>query len=152
MKRLTSLLLFALLPWMGCKEENQIYKNIIDDFPQGEWLPDRTLSFEFEVDNAETAYNCFILLRHAYGFRETTIPLDGLLITPSGEEQPFSTVVAVREGEEYLSSCMGDLCDLEMILTNLSPVEQGTYKISLSQERQLAGILSIGLRVETKEN
>ncbi|MEM9983135.1 MAG: hypothetical protein AAF734_11610, partial [Bacteroidota bacterium] len=93
-----------------------------------------------------------VLLRHAYGFKEATIPISGLLVTPSGEEQPFSMVVTVREGEEYLSSCMGDLCDLEIILTDFSPVKQGIYRISLSQEGQLAGILSVGLRVEAKEN
>lgn len=140
------LLFFAVLACFGC--EDSVYKKIIS-FPDNQWKRTDAITFEFSIEKAGN-YQIFVLYRHIYGIPFREIPLN-ITYSASGattETKPFTLRIADDQGNT-LSDCIGDICDIEVKLTE-GELPEGEYRVTLANtfdHEYLPNTPSIGIKV-----
>jgi|SRR5436190_18358574 len=159
MKYLKYFLILILSSYLSSCDESRIFENNID-FKEGVWEKEKTLDFDFTIENSDQLYNLYYNVRYTntypyYNFfsryfiydstgkeiKSIPLPEDMFLFDP-------------KTGEPY-GSGMGDIYDHRIsFLKNYKFPYPGKYKIKIFQymrKEPLAGIVSFGIRVEKSQ-
>lgn len=144
MKKLS--LLVVILVCFGCKES--VFKQNIA-FPDNQWKRNDPQSFTFTIKK-KANYEILVLYRHIYGIPFREIPLS-VTYSASGattETKPFTLTIADEQGNT-LSDCIGDICDIEVKLTE-GELAPGEYTVTLANtfdHEYLPNTPSVGIKV-----
>lgn len=127
-----------------------------DSFPTYTWKSGQEVTFNPTIEDATKSYELVLGLRHVYGLKIRTLPINLLQISPSGKETSKEyQLTLIDDKGEYISSCGGDLCDIEVIVeSNLKFEETGEYKYVVTHSMpidRIPGIMEVGLIINTVE-
>ncbi|MGB3588456.1 MAG: gliding motility lipoprotein GldH [Tunicatimonas sp.] len=150
------LALLLLLVLTRC-DDNRVYEDNTD-FDQTVWAADSLLSFRFQIDEPEQAYNIYWNVRNtiAYPFRNLylTYYLEDTLGHTIKTELYEMNLFESRTGKPF-GSGLGDIFSHQVLaLPNYKFDTAGMYQIRLQQymrQDTLPEILSVGVRVEVAE-
>ena len=117
------------------------------------WKKGKKVSFNPEIiDNSET-YNISFAFRHVYGFQLKSIKIRVQQTTPSGNTQSKDYEIPIfTEDDTYLSTCAGDICDLETLIEKDFKFEEtGTYTYEIEHLvpiEELPNVMEIGMIID----
>jgi len=150
------LLLFLIVATllMGC-DSSRVFENYVE-FSERNWKIQEPASFEFEITNTQQQYNLYYEVRNSLDYPWQRIFVSYQLSDATGNalsKKLVSNYLFEKSGEPLGRSGLGDVYDHQfLVLQNYTFAQPGKYKFTLQQENRqdtLAGILAIGLRVET---
>lgn len=143
---MTFLLVSAAL--VGCST----YKKYDEEsFPNYSWEQGQEVKFTPIIEDNTTSYRLGIGLRHFYGMSRPKVNINVKYISPSGIIKTEVYDLLIKEDNNYVGSCAGDLCDLETFVNDeIYFAETGEYTLILSHNEsyKVAGIMALGLIVD----
>lgn len=138
----------------GC-DSSRVFENYIE-FKERTWNIQEPVSFEFEINNTQQQYNLYYEVRNSLDYPWQRIFVQYQLTDSTGavlSNKLVSNYLFEKSGEPLGRSGLGDVYDHRfLVLPNYSFTQRGKYKFTIQQENRqdtLAGVLAIGLRVET---
>jgi len=147
---------FCFLLLAGCDS-----KRVFEDyskFKNRAWLVNDPAVFQFEIKDASKKYNLYYNVRNSLEYPWQRIFIQYQLADSSGtflSTKLVSNYLFEKSGKPLGRSGLGDVYDNQfLLLENYSFSNAGLYRMELEQlNRQdtLAGILAIGIRVETAQ-
>jgi gliding motility-associated lipoprotein GldH len=111
------------------------------------------LTFEIQVEDIESPYDIFLNVRHIPEVRYEELNLNFTIFSPGGDMRTtdYTLEFVDRDGNQ-LSECLGDLCDLQVLLRDgLRFNEKGLAKFEIENKFtkvELPGIIEVGLIVK----
>ena len=133
---------------------NHVYKEYNkESFPTYVWKQGQEISFNPTIADINKRYKLTLGIRHLYGFKLNGIKEPVRSAAPSGKETTKDYELKIKDSEgKYISSCGGDLCDLEvMVDENIKFEEVGEYKYSVThnvQTDRIPGVMEFGLIID----
>jgi len=151
------LILFSFLLFAGC-DSKRVFEDY-SEFKSRNWLVSDPASFEFEIKDASKKYNLYYNVRNSLEYPYARIFINYAVTDSSGSELTkkltSNFLFDQKTGQPYGRSGLGDVYDNQfLLLENYSFKNTGIYRMQLEQfNRQdtLAGILAIGIRIETAQ-
>lgn len=147
-------LFFTLLFLAGC-DSNRVFEDY-REFDDRKWKINDPAVFEFQINDVSKKYNLYYNVRNSLDYPVSRIFVNYLLTDSTGNEiakQLKSDFLFEKDGRPLGRSGLGDVYDNQFLLLENQRFEKsGTYKFYLEQFSRydtLAGILAVGLRVET---
>lgn len=138
----------------GC-DSSRVFENYVE-FKERTWNIQEPVSFEFEINNTQQQYNLYYEVRNSLDYPWQRIFVQYQLTDSTGavlSNKLVSNYLFEKSGEPLGRSGLGDVYDHRfLVLPNYSFTQRGKYKFTIQQENRqdtLAGVLAIGLRVET---
>lgn len=121
-------------------------------FPTRVWQSEQTIEFKPTIEDNSKSYQLGLGIRHMYGIKNSKINITVQSISPSGttEVKNYDLLIKDEDGD-YISSCAGDLCDLETFVnSDFSFKETGEYTFILShnERAKIPGVMAIGLVID----
>ena len=160
MRHYLYLLFISLSALLFSCNDNRVYEKNIDI--ESAWNKKDTLSFEFEISDANSKYNLFYTIRYSNSYPYYNLftkyflyDISGILIKyPQIPEDMY--LFDPKTGEPY-GKGLGDIFDQKVsFLKDFKFPVPGKYKIKVLQymreDQALSGIQSFGIRVEKAEN
>ncbi len=147
MTRITTLLLVSVA-FIGC---STFKKYDEESFPNYSWEHGQEVEFTPMIEDNSTSYRLGIGLRHFYGMTQASVNINVKYISPSGSTKMEVYDLLIKEDDNYVGSCAGDLCDLETFVNDeIYFAETGEYTLILSHNEsyKVAGIMALGLIVD----
>ncbi len=146
---------FTLLFLAGC-DSNRVFEDY-KEFSDRTWKVNDPAVFEFQIKDISRKYNLYYNVRNTVGYPYARIFVQYSLKDSTGTELTkklaSNFLFDQKTGRPLGRSGLGDVLDNQFLLIeNQSFKTEGTYHFRLDQfNRQdtLAGILAVGLRVET---
>jgi gliding motility-associated lipoprotein GldH len=147
------LLLFTLL-LTSCDRVYREYDK--DSFPTYTWKNGQEVTFNPVIEDVTKSYELVLGLRHVYGLKIRTLAINVRQISPSGKESSKEyQVKLIDDRGEYIGSCGGDLCDIEVAVeSGVKFDEGGKYKYIVTHNMPLdriPGIMEVGLIINRQE-
>ncbi len=150
-----SVVLIALCILLSGCDGNRVFENYIE-FKERAWNIQEPASFEFEITNIQQQYNLYYEVRNSLDYPWQRLFVQYQLADSTGaiiSKKLVSNYLFEKSGEPLGRSGLGDVYDHRfLVLPNYSFTQPGKYKFTIQQENRqdtLAGVLAIGLRVET---
>lgn len=154
--RIVLFFLAAVLLLTSC-DSNRVFENYVE-FKDRTWKIQEPANFEFEITDTEKQYNLYYEVRNNLAFPWQRIFIKYQLADSAGtslSENLLSAYLFEKSGEPLGRSGLGDVYDHQFpVLQNYTFTKPGKYTFTIQQENRqdtLAGVLAIGLRVETKK-
>ncbi|MEZ4883744.1 MAG: gliding motility lipoprotein GldH [Chitinophagales bacterium] len=154
MKNILLLFLFVVvLQFSACKPA--LYKHFID-IPNNVWQKDNTVVFKVDMDKPVATADVRLAIRYVDGYLYDHLKVNVKRISPSNKKSEQELNIKMMDGNEgYIGEGMGDLWDLEQVLTDgfENFEESGTYQYEVSQtmkDDQFPLVVEVGLIVEEK--
>ncbi len=155
--RLLLFLPFALLVVCSC-DKARVYEDSLD-FKERSWRIADTAKFNFEIKDPGRRYNVFCNLRNSLDYPYARFFVRFTLRDSAGAELGEKLVSQFlfdqKTGQPFGHSGLGDVFDHQFLLAGQQEFKHpGSYQVELLQfmrQDTLAGILSVGVRVETAE-
>ena len=130
------------------------------DFASRTWAAQHSPEFQFRIQDAGMRYNLYYTVRNTIDYPFARLFVNYQLTDSAGqvlsEKLITSYLFDVKTGKPNGRSGLGDVYDhRELILENFEFRQPGLYKLRLQQFMRtdsLAGVLAVGMRVETAEN
>jgi gliding motility-associated lipoprotein GldH len=127
-----------------------------DSFPTYTWKNGQEVTFNPTIEDATKSYELVLGLRHVYGLKIRTLPVNVRQISPSGKESSKEyQLTLIDDKGEYISSCGGDLCDIEVAVeSGVKFDETGEYKYIVTHSMpidRIPGIMEVGLIINEQE-
>ena len=120
-----------------------------ESFSNYSWSSGQQLTFKPLIEDAPSSYELGLGIRHVYGLRNSHINITIKSISPSGIIKTENHDFFLKDGNgNYLSSCAGDMCDLETYVNNdllLEEAGEYTFFLSHNMPSNISGILAFGL-------
>lgn len=151
MKKLAIISLLSLLILsIGCKDENQVYKNYYKNFTDYNWASSKIVEFTPTIEDINSDYDIIFSFRHIYGIPLENLHINVEITTPSGViTNKAYTIEVFNNKDKYLGDCAVDYCDLDTIIeADFKFDETGTYKFNISQMEDkdpLNFVMEVGL-------
>ena len=149
--------LFLLLPLLivtACTQFG-LYSETIKGFDNNRWEKNDTKSFSFKINEDVKKANVLILFSHVYEPGYDKVPVEVTFKKEGGNEETFMTDLLLKDEQgENLTSCMGDVCDLEQVVKENFTLAKGDYTITISNTTNLPylpNVIALGIGVETAE-
>ena len=150
--------LFLLLPLLivtACTQFG-LYSETIKGFDNNRWEKNDTKSFSFQINEDVKKANVLILFSHVYEPGYDKVPVEVTFKKEGGNEETFMTDLLLKDEQgENLTSCMGDVCDLEQVVKENFNLEKGNYTVTLTNKvgllPYLPNVVALGISVETAE-
>jgi gliding motility-associated lipoprotein GldH len=147
------LLLFTLL-LTSCDRVYREYDK--DSFPTYTWQNGQEVIFNPAIEDVTKSYELVLGLRHVYGLKIRTLAINVRQISPSGKESSKEyQLKLIDDRVEYIGSCGGDLCDIEVAVeSGVKFDEAGKYKYIVTHNMPLdriPGIMEVGLIINKQE-
>lgn len=145
----TSLLIIFL--FASCDSGRIYEKNI--RIPDGIWLKDQPVHFDFLVEDTLSSYNLYVNVRNTSLYPFSNLYLFITTTAPSGHFRKDTVeIILADEKGKWLGSGLGDIWDLQQIFKqNVRFAQRGRYHFEYEQAmrpERLPFILDVGLRVE----
>ena len=147
-----SLILISSLFLLISCDGTRIYE-VNKEINNADWEKDLVQEFDFEINDTELYYNVIINIRNKNNYAYSNLYL---FIEMSSPLEKFFTdtlefQLADQKGK-WTGSGVGNLWQNQVsLLSNVKMLEQGNYKINISQgmrDKNLIGISDVGVRVE----
>jgi gliding motility-associated lipoprotein GldH len=130
------------------------------DFATRNWAAQETPQFPFRIHDAGLRYNLYYTVRNTIDYPFARLFVNYQLTDSAGqvlaEKLVTSYLFDVKTGKPNGRSGLGDVYDhREPLLQNFEFRQPGLYYLRLQQFMRtdsLAGVLAVGMRVETAEN
>lgn len=137
---------------IGC---NRIYDEHYSDFPEYQWTASHEVMFTPEIKDTTATYMLGVYFSHVYGFPFRTMGLRITTTAPSGKQSYKDYYFdVIGEGNDYISTCAGDYCDMETELEQgLLFSEAGTYTLSvqpLMPRNPVNGVMAVGIYLKSE--
>jgi gliding motility-associated lipoprotein GldH len=147
-------LVIMILLFASCDRIYRKYDK--ESFPSYTWQSGQGIIFTPKIEDVSKSYELVFGLRHVYGLKMRTLAISVQQIAPSGKESSKDYQLTLIDGNgEYISSCGGDLCDIEVAVeTDVKFDEAGEYKFIVTHNMPLdriPGIMEVGLIINTLE-
>jgi gliding motility-associated lipoprotein GldH len=147
------LLLFTLL-LTSCDRVYREYDK--DSFPTYTWQNGQEVIFNPTIEDVTKSYELVLGLRHVYGLKIRTLAINVRQLSPSGKERSKEyQLKLIDDRGEYIGSCGGDLCDIEVAVeSGVKFDEAGKYKYIVTHNMPLdriPGIMEVGLIINKQE-
>jgi gliding motility-associated lipoprotein GldH len=147
------LLLFTLL-LTSCDRVYREYDK--DSFPTYTWKNGQEVIFNPAIEDVTKSYELVLGLRHVYGLKIRTLAINVRQLSPSGKERSKEyQLKLIDDRGEYIGSCGGDLCDIEVAVeSGVKFDETGKYKYIVTHNMPLdriPGIMEVGLIINKQE-
>jgi gliding motility-associated lipoprotein GldH len=154
MKRTAFNFLLAALLLTSCDRVYREYDK--DSFPTYTWKSGQEVIFNPTIEDATKSYELVLGLRHVFGLKIRTLAINVRQISPSGKETTNEyQLTLIDDKGEYISSCGGDLCDIEVaVASGIKFEEAGTYKFVVTHNMpidRIPGIMEVGLIINRQE-
>ncbi len=136
---------------------NRIYREYDQEsVPSYSWKHGQEIKFNPAIEDVSKSYELVLGLRHVYGLKMRTLAINVQQISPSGKESTKEyQITLIDDRGEYLSSCGGDLCDIEVpVERDIKFSEPGEYTFIVTHNMPLdriPGIMEVGLIINTVE-
>jgi len=122
------------------------------NFPDNRWERENIQTFEFEVKEDMDA-DIAILFSHIDAPQYDKVPLEITIQNPAGEKETIAVMLRLKnEAGEELSDCVGDVCDLETVIREATPMKKGTYVFKLqnafAKYKFTPNVLAVGVSIE----
>ena len=141
---------FLFLFFTACNF-NRIYERH-EGIPQLVWHRSNVLEFEVEIPEAEKPYDLIISVRHAFAFPYIDLPILIEYTDPNGDKVSIEhNLVLADENKDWLGGCMGDMCDVEILVRQIEFSESGDYLFRIMQngrEDMVPLVMEVGLIIE----
>lgn len=147
---LVGFLLICLLP--ACAEDR-----VFDDWkPMDDaiWKKGETRTFQFDIKDSTSFYDCYTLLRIDQDFPYNNVFLQVDLTMPDRRQQRYLLEYTLADDNgRWMGAGLGDLYDFSMLhpqLKDLRFSKSGTYKISFKQVMRngdLRGVRAQGISI-----
>jgi gliding motility-associated lipoprotein GldH len=145
---------FTVLFLAGC-DSSRIFEDY-KEFEDRTWKINDPAVFEFQINDVSKKYNLYYNVRNSLDYPVSRIFVNYLLTDSAGNEiakQLKSDFLFEKDGQPLGRSGLGDVYDNQFLLLGNHRFEKsGTYRFRLEQFSRydtLAGILAVGIRVET---
>lgn len=141
-----------LLQLSSCTDKNRII-DTNQEVPNQNWTYVNRFKYNFNIDDAEAAYNIYINLRVTGNYKYSNL---FVLITQSGADKKqiikrYELTLANKEGQ-WLGKGSGNLYNYQLaFLTNYHFSKKGPYTFYIEQnmrDNPLREVSDVGLRVE----
>jgi gliding motility-associated lipoprotein GldH len=147
-------LVLAILLLTSCDRVYRKYDK--DSFPTYTWKNGQEVVFNPIIEDVTKPYELVLGLRHVYGLKIRTLAINVRQISPSGKESSKEyQLTLIDDRGEYISSCGGDLCDIEVAVeSGVKFNEAGEYKYIVTHHMpldRLPGIMEVGLIINKQE-
>ena len=124
-----------------------------ESFPTYAWKYGQEIIFNPTIADINKTYKLTLGIRHLYGFQLNSINVTVRSVSPSGKETTKDYELKIKDSEgKYISSCGGDLCDLEvMVEENIKFEEAGEYKYFVThnvQADRIPGVMEFGFIID----
>ncbi|MBN2664819.1 MAG: hypothetical protein JXR68_14310 [Bacteroidales bacterium] len=145
--------LFILLFFVTSCNENRVFEKHRKNFTDYRWQSSNICEFSPVIEDTTLDYQIYFAFRHIYGFQFKSISINIEMTTPSGKITSKDYVIDVfGTGNEYLSECAGDYCDLETLIEdNYKFEETGTYTFKikhLMENDPIPNVMEVGLIID----
>lgn len=155
MKKLKTLLIFAIAIFAISCNENRIFEEHKSEFSNYRWEKSNKIEFHPQITDNEQNYQIYAAIRHVYGFQLKSVKINLEITSPSGKKSNKKYDLQVfKNANEYISDCAGDYCDLEVLIEdNFKFKETGKYTYSVSHEMKvnpIPNVMQVGLIVDKK--
>jgi gliding motility-associated lipoprotein GldH len=136
---------------------NRVYREYDkESFPSYLWQRGQEIKFNPAIKDVSKTYELVLGLRHVYGLKMRTLAINVQQIFPSGKvSNKEYQLTLIDERGEYISSCGGDLCDIEVsVERDIKFDEAGEYTFIVTHNMPLdriPGIMEVGLIINTVE-
>lgn len=132
--------------------DDVIYEKTLD-VPDGAWVYEDTLDFDFEITDTAQSYVLLLDVTHAgdYGFQNLYVQFHTTYPSGNKETQLVSLELAARSGI-WNGQCSGNECSVEIPLqSNALFKETGRHTLSVEQymrQHTLPGIKKMTLKIK----
>ncbi len=155
MQRLfTIIFILMIVVLMSC---NRIYREYDkESFPNYIWENGQKITFKPTIKDVTKSYQIVLGLRHVYGLKLRTLAINVEQISPSGKTiTKEHQLTLIDDRGEYISSCGGDLCDIEVAVeSGVKFQEAGEYTFIITHNMpldRLPGIMEVGLIINEED-
>lgn len=151
MKNVIGFLILISVLFTACDSARYFEENKKVD--KMEWDKDVPLTFLVDIKDTSQAYNVFVNVRNAGGYRFSNLYLFVNTIFPGGQIQrdTLECTLASPEGR-WLGDGLGDIWDNRILFKeNVGFPQPGEYRFELIQAMRvnpLPGIMDAGIRIE----
>ncbi len=129
-----------------------LYKETITSFPENRWAQPDVKEFGFNLNEDAEAGVLSLYFSHVFEPQYVLIPVTIIVEYPSGEKERIYMDINLKDNmAEDLSDCVGDICDIEIIVKELQ-LPKGNYKITVQNRFSHAyvpNVLALGIRIKT---
>lgn len=146
--------LILLIGLTSCQSGNVFEK--YQKMERMSWDRFNILVFEVPIEDINKEYDFSISIRHIPEIPYKELEVNFTIYTPSDDMRSANLVFPLVDKEgKSMSSCMGDLCDLEISLRkNFKFTETGTARVEIENRYtkiSMPGIMEVGLIVRESE-
>lgn len=147
-------LIIVILLLTSCDRVYRKYDK--ESFPTYTWQNGQGVIFKPTIEDVTKSYEVVLGIRHVYGLKIRTLAINVLQVSPSGKESSKEYQLKLIDDQgEYISSCGGDLCDIEVVVeSNVKFDEAGEYKYLVTHNMpidRIPGIMEVGLIINKQE-
>ncbi len=121
-------------------------------FPNHTWSINNRPLFKFVIKDTASAYNIYVVLRHAEDYAYNNIWINLTTIAPGDTAKTQRLNLKLGDNNKWFGTEMDDIVDQRILITQ-NPIKLvgGNYDFVLQQimrEENLPGIINAGIRVE----
>lgn len=144
-------LIFGLCVFCFSCDRSTVFKTDFKSFKSNRWFVEDELLFEVEMEK-EGEYNVVLFLSHVYGIDCDELPIILKIIDPNGDkiEQKVGVKLKNKKGTD-LGECLGDICDLEVVLKKKVKFFKGKYFFKIKNDyirNYLPNVIGVGMGVK----
>lgn len=147
----------TLLILVSACDSSRVFENYTE-FKDRSWKVQEPVTFEFVISDSTKNYNVYYNIRNTLDYPYARVFTDYVVLDSTNTRLAGKLVSNYlfdqKTGSPMGRSGLGDVYDHRFLLLENFSFRTGKYKIRLEQfnrEDTLAGILAVGVRVETAE-
>lgn len=144
----TALLLLIMVVILSC-DKKQVYRNFENQIEAQRWSEKDVKIHTFDILEDGKSYNVFLEISHVLGSEMNEFPVVFEVSKPDGSTEKGEEVVNFKNAD-----CMGDVCDVKILLKEKLQLKKGKYIVKFSPKSKFGfvpNIIGVGLSVEIKE-
>lgn len=146
MKKFISLCL--LLTLFSCNN-SEVFSKVVEDFPDNQWKNAVTFNFETEEDIADA--KLVLKFRHIHEPQYDVVPVAVTITYPDGKAESIDADLFLKTDDgEYISDCLGDICDLEQEIRKNVALAKGNYTVTIAHKapvEYIPNVLAVGFAI-----
>ncbi len=130
MKKFISLCLVLTL--FSCNN-SEVFSKMVEDFPDNQWA--NAVAFDFETEEDIADARLVLKFRHVHEPQYDVVPVAVTITYPNGKNENIDADLFIKDDEgEYISDCLGDICDLEQDLKKNVALPKGNYTVTIAHK------------------
>lgn len=148
MKNLFFLLILAFLT-ASCNKD-VLYSEMHRDLTDNRWIEGNGETFEFNVEE-DTQASIIVKFSHVYEPQYDKVPITVHVKKPDGQEEVLNAEMVLKDATgKDISDCLGDICDLDYVVSENYSFTKGVYTITITNRIDgiyLPNVLGVGLKI-----